>query len=374
MTRPGLAALEEGGRIDFAALRAERRQRLLEAMAHHGLDACVLGREPNARFASGARRLWTAGTRPFAPGCVVVRETGTVHLLATWEEGIPPEIPHENLYGITWNPANYGSVLAAIPGFAASRRIGVDGMSPLFAQIIAGVAPGAELVDATPALSEARRRKSPAEIDCIRTAVAIAEGALAEAAAALRPGVTEQALAGRFLAGAARLGAPIPAMEGTFCVTTEAPPLRLVPTERAVMAGEAVAMRAGVLYGGYEGLAGRTFVCPGAGGAAAEALADRCRALRRRLTAAVRPGATGADLLAAYVAAGEVPPPFPVAFGVGLGAEPPVVAAGHPGVRAPLEAGMVLALQSCVAEPGRGAWLSVDVVAVTPEGAEVLTS
>lgn len=373
MTRPGTAALEEGGRVDFAALRAERRARLLAAMERHGLDACVLGREHNARFAAGARRLWTAGTRPFAPGCVIVRETGAVHLLSTWDEGVPPEVPREHLYGITWNPANYGAVLARIPGLAACRRIGVDGMTPLFAQIIAGAAPAAELVDATPALTEARRVKSPTELDCIRTAIAIAEGAVAEAAAALRPGVAERALAGRFLAAAARLGAPTPAMEGTFCVTADAPPLRLVPTDRAVMAGEAVAVRAGVLYAGYEGLAGRTLVCPGAPNAAAGRLAERAEALRRRLLAAVGPGATGTDLLAAHVGAGEAPPPFPVAFGLGLGAEPPVVAVGRPPADDPLEPGMVLAVQACVAEPGAGAWLTVDVVAVTPDGAEVLS-
>lgn len=374
MTRPGVAALEEGGRVDFAALRAERRERLLAAMERHGLDACVFGREPNARFAAGARRLWTAGTRPFSPGCVVVRRTGAVHLLSTWDEGVPPEVPREHLYGITWNPANYGAALAAVPGFAASRRIGVDGMTALFAQVIGAAAPEAELVDATPALAEARGPKSPAEIDCIRTAVAIAEGALAEAAAALGPGVSEAALAGRFLAAAARLGAPTPAMEGTFCVTAEAPPVRLVPSDRAVMAGEPVAMRAGVLYAGYEGVAGRTLVCPGADNAAAARLADRCRSLRHRLLAAVRPGATGADLLAAYVAAGEVPSAFPVAFGVGLGAEPPLIAPGRPGAAAELAAGTVLAVQACVTEPGAGAWLTFDVVAVTNDGAEVLTA
>lgn len=373
MTAPGIAALEEGGRVDFAALRAERRRRLLAAMERHGLDACIFGREPNARFAAGARRLWTAGTRPFAPGCVVVRRTGAVHLLSTWDEGVPPEVPREHLFGITWNPANYGAVLAGIAGLPESRRIGVDGMTALFAQVIGDVAPQAELVDATPALTEARRTKSPAEIDCIRTAVAIAEGALAEAAAALRPGIAEAALAGRFLAGAARLGAPTPAMEGTFCVTAGAPPIRLVPTDRAVMAGEPVAMRAGVLYAGYEGLAGRTVVCPGAPNPDAERLGERCRSLRHRLVTAVRPGATGADLLAAYVAAGEVPPRFPVAFGLGLGAEPPVVAPGRPGTGAELAAGMVLAVQSCVTEPGVGAWLACDVVAVTPDGAEVLS-
>ena len=58
----GTAALEEGGRVDFAALRAARRARLFEAMERAGLDACLFGREANARYVSGARRLWWGRT------------------------------------------------------------------------------------------------------------------------------------------------------------------------------------------------------------------------------------------------------------------------------------------------------------------------
>ena len=66
----------------------------------------VLGREGNARYVSGAPRLWTAGSRAFGPGCVLERATGSVYLLSTWDEGIPDDIPHENLYGISFNAGN----------------------------------------------------------------------------------------------------------------------------------------------------------------------------------------------------------------------------------------------------------------------------
>ncbi len=88
-------------------------QRALEQMAAHDLDVLVLGRQANVRYVTGAPQLWVAGTRPFGPACVLVRETGAVHLLSTWDEGIPEDIPHENLYGISWNPMNTMSALAA---------------------------------------------------------------------------------------------------------------------------------------------------------------------------------------------------------------------------------------------------------------------
>ena len=60
---------------------AEGLVRALDEMARQDVDLLVLGREGNARFVSEAARLWLAGTRPFAPGCVVVRETGTIRAL-----------------------------------------------------------------------------------------------------------------------------------------------------------------------------------------------------------------------------------------------------------------------------------------------------
>jgi len=61
------------------------------------LEVLVLGRPANVRYASGARQLWRTGANPFAPLCVVVRATEKVHLLSSWDEGVPPEIGREDL-------------------------------------------------------------------------------------------------------------------------------------------------------------------------------------------------------------------------------------------------------------------------------------
>ena len=85
---------------------AEGLTRALDEMARQDVDVLVLGREGNARFVSGATRLWLAGTRPFAPGCVVVRETGAVHLMSVADFGVPDGIPPSRLYPMSWNPVN----------------------------------------------------------------------------------------------------------------------------------------------------------------------------------------------------------------------------------------------------------------------------
>jgi Xaa-Pro dipeptidase len=91
---------------DDAALRLARRERVLAEMEAADVDILVVGREANARYVSGAPRLWLAGTRPFGPGCVLVRGTRAVYLMSTWDEGVPEDIPHEHLYGITFNATN----------------------------------------------------------------------------------------------------------------------------------------------------------------------------------------------------------------------------------------------------------------------------
>src|ERR1700727_950116 len=144
---------------DDRTLRSARRQRALEQMAAHDLDVLVLGRQANVRYVTGAPQLWVAGTRPFGPTCVLVRETGAIHLLSTWDEGVPDDIPHENLYGISWNPLNTISVLKGIDGATTAKRVGTDALSPGFAQLLPVAFPNAELVHCELAMRGVRRLK-----------------------------------------------------------------------------------------------------------------------------------------------------------------------------------------------------------------------
>ena len=81
----------------------------------------------------------------------------------------------------------------------------------------------------------------------------------------------------------------------------------------------------------------------------------------------VRPGAPASDLLAAYEAAGEPLPPMPVAHGLGLGFDPPVVSPDLPATSAEerLDPGTVLAVTGYVWEQGVGAVYHRDAVLIT---------
>jgi Xaa-Pro aminopeptidase len=333
-------------------VNAERRARALAAMADAAVDALVLGREANARYVSGARRLWLAGARAFAPGCVLVAATGDVHLLSVSDDGVPPDVPIEHLYPITWNPANLMARLAAIPELATARRVGVDGLTPLMESRLTGTFPSAELVDGQSVMLAARQRKLSDEVEAIRRAVAVATQALDTVIAIARPGVRERDLLGRFEQQMCELGTTIPAFEGTFG--------RVFPSDRVLAAGDRVVLDAGVLLDGYEGGLARTIVC---GDSRPDATpADH---LFTALLSAVKPGVTGADLWAAWDATGSARPTEPVAYGVGLGLEPPVVGNDDD----VLAAGMTISLRAEV-----DGWVRRDAVLVTEAGAQLLAA
>ena len=213
---------------------AEGLVRALDEMARQDVDLLVLGREGNARFVSGAARLWLAGTRPFAPGCVVVRETGAVHLMSVTDFGVPAEIPPARLYPMSWNPANIMGAVAAIPGISGARRIGVDGLTPLIEQLFSATFPDAQLADGEAVMRAARRVKSPGEIERIRAAISVAEDALSVAVEALQPGVREVELKGVFEERMCVRGTTTPAFEGAFCVVDDDKPIRRLAYDRGL--------------------------------------------------------------------------------------------------------------------------------------------
>ncbi|MDA4106827.1 M24 family metallopeptidase [Mycolicibacterium holsaticum] len=361
---------------DAADLRRGRRERALAQMEARDIDILVLGRQANVRYVTGAPQLWVAGTRPFGPICEVVRSTGEIYLNSTWDEGIPDEIPHDNLYGLAWNPMTLVEVLKTLPGAASVKRVGTDSLTPTFAQLLPMAFPQAEIVDAEPALRAARRIKTPDEIAVLRGALSVASTALDAARSEMAAGVTEQSLTGALMQAMAAGGVTTPATQDGAWVTSKEHPWRRARRDGRVADGDLVAFSAGALADGYLGEVGRTYAVGDVDGSAVPALYDRWDELRERLIAACRPGCPASDLLSAYDAAGEQLPVMPVAHGLGLGFDSPVVT---PQLRETcaqeiLEPGMVLAVTGYVWQPGVGAIFGRDAVHVTADGPEVLTT
>jgi Xaa-Pro aminopeptidase len=360
---------------DGRALRYSRRERALAQMQIHDLDILVLGRQANVRYISGAPQLWVVGTRPFGPICELVRATGEIHLNSTWDEGIPEEIPHENLYGFAWNPMTLVGILQKIDGADTARRVGTDALTPTFAKLLPMAFPNAELVDAEQAMQAARRIKTPEEVQALRRALLVAEQGVAAGVAALVPGTTEKTLIGAVLEAEAAGGVSTPATQDAAWVTSKDHPWRRAEVDGVVREGDLVAVSAGVLADGYVAEVARTLYL-GEPTDAVRALYRRRDDLWAALLEACMPGRTTSGLLDAYQQSGERLPAMPVAHGLGLGFDPPVVS---PTLRATaetelLEEGMVLAVTAYVWEQGVGAVFTRDAVLITADGAEILSA
>jgi Xaa-Pro dipeptidase len=233
-------------------------EQALSAMERNEVDALVLGREANARAVSGANRLWIAGTRTFAPGCVVVRSERSVHLLANSNAGFE-DFPADHLYPITWNPERLLASLAAIPGFTAARTIGVDGMTPGIHQLLHALLPEAQFVDAGPIITEVWALHSAEKVDAVHEAARVACNGLAAMAAFLHDGVRARVLRGVCAERFASLGVTTPAFEAV-AAPIDGGASTWLPPERLLGSGETVALRAGALRNGWEASLARTYV------------------------------------------------------------------------------------------------------------------
>jgi Xaa-Pro dipeptidase len=144
-----------------------------------------------------------------------------------------------------------------------------------------------------------------------------------------------------------------------------------------VEAEDLVAFDAGVVAAGYTGESGRTWPAdPAAVHGPAKDLYRRADELWSRLLDACRPGARCSDFLDGYRAAGEALPPFPLATGLGLGFDVPIVTRALPRTAAKerLEPGMVLAIVAHVVDGRTRAVFRKEAVLITTDGKQVLTS
>lgn len=375
----GVGVREDRVRIDFARLRASRRERVFAAMDRLDVDVCLFGREANGRYLAGQRRLWTSSTRAWIPTCIAVRATRRVHVMALGAstEDAPEDVGADDVFGRSFDPETTSAIYAAVPGLPDARRIGVDGLSVGMRAMLGRICPDAEVVGFEATMRRLRRKKLPAEIACLRVAVAITESALQRAADALRPGRTGAELQARFLERTAELGAPTFGIQGTFRVArpTTTPPWGF--SADAFAEGEPVVLSGGALWSGYEGPVGRTWWCGDTRPrSTARERFERWRRVTRAVVDACRPGASGADLDDVWAATGEPPPTIPFVYAVGLGHEGPIAgSASGPAIDASqaLESDMVVGVRVWIHDDG-GGHFGEELVHVSSDGPELLTT
>lgn len=366
MIRPGpeqlsSAAVDDGTPIDFNELRSARMRKVQSVMSDLRIGLLLLGGEANIRYAVGGRRLWTAGERPWAPTCII-SASGEVRLMSQYDTGVPPEVSQENLFCLTWNPANFGAQIAAAAS-GGIERIGLDGASMTMMDVLDVAVPGATLVDASGALLDARSSKLPAEVTLLELATQLAGEALLAASRTITPGITISELRGRLEAAIRSRSVCVPADSDRLAL-----PVRSVSD--LVSSGDAIVMRSALLHAGYEGAVTRTAVC-GAPTPDHRAAERAWQQAWEALLPVFSPDLDGAGLRDALAAIPAVDLRKSTARAIGLGVERKIGGSLHP--HDPLREGSVVMLELTTCHADAEVTAGCPVI-VGPKGGVTMTT
>ncbi|HLY64293.1 MAG TPA: M24 family metallopeptidase, partial [Chloroflexota bacterium] len=191
--------------------------------------------------------------------------------------------------------------------------------------------PGAELVNGTPAMQQARTVKSPDEIDFMRHASAVAEKAVARMLELARPGVPERRIYGAMLESMIENGGETPTMILWGAGRRPPWPHRMV-TERVLQAGDVINNEIEGRWAGY--IAQVVAPCTmGPVDATSKRMFNASAELFEELRSIMKPGVRLADVQARYlerVKAGGYDPGGALMHGRGLGDDYPLMWGNRP--------------------------------------------
>jgi len=380
--------------LDLARMRRERAARLQRAMEREGLDALLLLTSGSVLYATGAWMPAVDNGRATHQrvGALVLRGEGFPHLFTPYAEGAPPELPAGNLHPPLWPETDAGTLdmarrVVALVGDRASRIAVDDWTAPMWLRLRQLLAP-IEIANALPLVTACRIHKTPDEQECMRRSWWMNEAASQAAEQALRPGVRMTELTGVYLRRLLELGATCNFLDPVFQIMPEriadGPWSTNGDVPFALVTGDHVARHGDVVWtdtvSGYEGYAsdvGRTWVV-GRPGAVLRDLYLRWQEITDAVVDAIRPGATGAELVNVATRANGGKRPwldhYFLGHTLGLEGGEPQRFGSDAGREADeklvLEPGMAVVIEPVTWQDGHGGWRCEELLFVTESGCE----
>ena len=223
-----------------------------------------------------------------------------------------------------------------------------------------------------------RAVKSEAEVQRLQRAAATLAYTMRVVAALVRPGAEPQALTGAIDRGLDGLAGVRVAFSSRVSGGADSAQVNATPSERALQAGEATVVELGAFYGAYAARVTRTLPVDKNFSPTTSALYQAVLAAHQQAIAAIRSGVSLARVQkiaetalhnAGYRATGANQHVAPYVDGHFIGLE--VRDVGDPD--GPLDAGMVIVLETGLLARGQQGVRIADMVLVTPRGQRVLT-
>ena len=254
------------------------------------------------------------------------------------------------------------------------KLVGIDAVTPLANQVIKKIEGRVGYLDASKAILEQRKIKTPDEVAAMEEALRITEEALKQALSRLEPGMREYELAAILEEGMRARGADWYAFETIVAAGPNGAYPHAVPTAREIVAGEPVIVDMGAIYGGYCADMTRTIYVGRPPREVREVVEAVAKAAEEAEDVA-GPGVTAEEVDRAareYLRRAGLGKYFIHSTGHGVGVEvhePPRIA---PGVKEELRPGMVFTIEPGVYLHGRFGVRIEDMVLITESGAKVL--
>ncbi len=381
--------------IDFPRMRAQRRGRLQEAMAAAGLDVLVLAGPSNQEYAGVSRAYADAMRVHHEPVVVIVPATGLVHAYTPFPEAaydLPDEHVHREL--LVEYPEGVEALARAVHEVVPeAHRIGIDELTSPMLGLLPDLLAGIELVDAGVATGPARLCKTADEVECLRVAQRINEIAMYDVEAVLRPGVRQNELSAVFLRRVFELGITWSCIDPIWNITPPSVTLQTPTThggvgfplssnDRFVREGDLVLPDTGIVWNGYHSDFGKTWICSVDPRPSPE-LRDcyrRWRDVIETAYAAIKPGRTCGDVVRDVMAVEPIFgfPHFYLAHGAGCDSAEMPFLGSELGFEIEdtieLQPGMTFVLEPMIWHEGHGGYRSEEVVHVTADGCERLST
>lgn len=350
----------------LAALRGMLEER--------GLDAVLLSRTANKRYYSGFRLTDAEGpTSGYAGTLLVTRERHLILADSRYTEQAAHEAPDWELVATSRALHEELPPLLLDLGIAA---LGLEAkvVSHAHWAALAEAAPGVELHAIDDELVPLRIRKTPAELDAIGRACALADACFAHLVEWVRPGMTELAVAWEIERFFREHGAEGLAFDTIALAGPRAAMPHGRPSEATVERGNVLLVDFGCIVDGYRSDMTRTLLV----GDVPDDIRrwhDAVREAQALAMAGLRPGVNGQELDAVarerIARAGVEPYGHGLGHGIGLQThEPPSLRRSVPCV---LEAGMVFSVEPGIYLPGVTGIRIEDIVVLEETGPRLLT-
>jgi Xaa-Pro aminopeptidase len=381
--------------IDFERMRAQRLRKAQEALKRQNLAAALFVRHENLRYTVAVKGHafcpQLSYALVFADHDPILYELGD---MVEHQKLYCPWLKPENIrFSYCWLDSICGPEGAQTEARRFARaiaadlkangvfgeRIGVDmldepGRAALRSENI-------ELVDVKPAIMEARRCKTPDEVACIETAIAISNNGYTSFMD-FKPGQRERDGGAAMHAAMIRAGAEF-ASGGVRSKLNTYDVYHHGNTDRIVDAGDlAVVNTCGTTFAGYRVCIYRSFIVGRKPNQKERDFYARCRERVYGIIEGIKPGATTADAAKALLPSNTWGYPAEqsllvaeVGHGIGMTYEEPVISRiwsfDHPQV---FEPGMVIAVECREGEWGYGGVRLEEMVLVTETGHRILST